>query len=145
MKEIEGAYVLSSKGALIFSQENLGEGTDFDLNYLSDFLSTIETIAMNVGEEEVKIIEFGNIKFYHARDKLTKIGFCFKVRKDIKQKKIYPMLSHFMNIFLERFTGNFTSPDVVKKQKMDDFIKSISDLLGEGKKVEYFLDEVKIG
>ncbi|MFX1259691.1 MAG: hypothetical protein ACFFAN_17700 [Promethearchaeota archaeon] len=145
MKEIEGAYILSGSGGLIFSQENLDKDLkEFDKDYLSNLLSTIETIALKIGEGEVNVIEFGNIKFYHTKDKLTKIGFCLKCKKDVKKKKIFHTLTNLMNIFLEKFTGNFSSPDIVKKEKMDSFILAVSQILGEGKKVEYFLDEIKI-
>ena len=144
MKDIDGAYIFSGTGGLIFSQENLEKGDKFDLNYLGDFLSTIETIALNIGEEEVSVLEFGNIKFYHAKDKLTKIGFAIKCKKNTKTKKIYQVLTNIMNVFLERFTGNFYSEDVIKKEKMESFIQSISKILGKGKKVEYFLDQIKL-
>ena len=144
MKDINGAYIFSSSGCLIFSQENVDKNKEFDLNYLSDFLSTIEAIAMNIGEEEVNVLEFGNIKFYHAKDKLTKIGFAIKCKKDAKPKKIHQVLTNIMNVFLERFTGNFYSDDIIRKEKMESFIQTISELLGKGKKVEYFLDEIKI-
>ena len=145
MKEIDGAYIFSGSGALIFSQENLDETIgEVDLEYLSNFISTIETIAIEIQEEDVKEIEFGNIKFFHTRDKLSKIQFLIKCEKDAKQKKIQQMLSNLMNIFLEKFTGIFISPLGVKQEKMDAFIKSMSEVLGEGKKVEYFLDQIKL-
>ena len=49
-----------------------------------------------------------------------------------------------MNVFLERFTGNFYSEEIIKKEKMESFIESISKLLGKGNKVEYFLDKIKL-
>lgn len=142
MKDVDGAYIISGSGAIIFSQENLESNGDFDLNYLSDFLSTIETIALNIGEDEVNVLEFGNIKFFHVKDRLTKIGFVIKSKKDVKPKKIRQVLTNLMNIFIEKFTGNFTSPDVVKQEKMENFIERIANLLGTGKKVEYFLDSI---
>ncbi len=145
MKNIDGAYIFSGSGALIFSQENLDETMgEVDLEYLSNFISTIETIAVEIQEDDVKEIEFGNIKFFHTRDKLSKIQFLIKCEKDAKPKKIQQTLSNLMNIFLEKFTGIFTSPLGVKQEKMEDFVKSISEVLGTGKKVEYYLDQIKL-
>ena len=144
-RDVNGAYIFSGSGALIFSQENMDETvSEVDLEYLSNFISTIETIAVEIQEEDVKEIEFGNIKFFHTRDKLSKIQFLIKSDKDAKPKKIQQVLSNLMNIFLEKFTGIFTSPLVVKKEKMDAFIESISEILGTGKKVEYFLDKIEL-
>ena len=42
MKKINGAYIFSGDGGLIFSLEDLENGSEFDLNYLGNFLSTIE-------------------------------------------------------------------------------------------------------
>ena len=145
MKEIDGAYIFSGDGGLIFSLENLEDAsTKFDSDYLGDFLSTVESIALNIGEEEVNVLEFGNIKFFHTRDKLTKIGFAIKCKKDTKPKKIKQVLTNLMNVFLERFTGSFSSEEIIKKQKMESFIETISEQLGKGNKVEYFLDKIKI-
>ena len=89
MKEIDGAYIFSGDGGLIFSLENLEDASaKFDSDYLGDFLQTVESIALNIGEDEVNVLEFGNIKFFHTRDKLTKIGFAIKCKKDTKPKKI---------------------------------------------------------
>jgi len=145
MKDVNGAYIFSGSGALIFSQENLdGSVSEIDLEYLSNFISTIETIAVEIQEKDVKEIEFGNIKFYHTRDKLSKIQFIIKCEKDAKPKKINQVLTNLMNIFLEKFTGTFTSPLGIKKEKMDAFVKAMSDILGSGKKVEYYLDHIKV-
>ena len=145
MKDVNGAYIFSGSGALIFSQENLDATvSEIDLEYLSNFISTIETIAVEINEEDVKEIEFGNIKFYHTRDKLSKIQFIIKCEKGAKAKKINQVLTNLMNIFLEKFTGTFTSPLGIKKEKMDAFVKNMSDILGSGKKVEYFLDHIKV-
>ena len=146
MKEIDGAYIFSGDGGLIFSLENLDlkDGSAFDSDYLGDFLSAVESIALNIGEEEVNTLEFGNIKFFHTRDKLTKIGFAIKCKKNTKPKKIKQVLTNLMNVFLERFTGNFSSEETIKKQQMESFIETISEQLGKGNKVEYFLDKIKI-
>lgn len=144
MKEIDGAYIFSGDGGLIFTLENLEDGSAFDSDYLGDFLSAVESIALNIGEEEVNTLEFGNIKFFHTRDKLTKIGFAIKCKKNTKPKKIKQVLTNIMNVFLERFTGNFSSEVTIKKQQMESFIETISEQLGKGNKVEYFLDKIKI-
>lgn len=145
MKEINSIYIINSNGDLIFLQENLSQTSeDFHFDYLSNFLSTIETIAKEIGEKEVKVIELGNNKFFIAKDKLTKITFILKCDKTAKPKKSFELLKEIKNIFIEKFTGNFNSPQIVKRRLMKSFIEVLLEIIGKAKKVQYFLDSIKI-
>ena len=145
MKGINSIYIINSNGDLIFLQENLSQNSEgFHFDYLSNFLSTIETIAKEIGEKEVKVIELGNNKFFIAKDKLTKITFILKCDKAAKPKKNFELLKKIKNIFIEKFIGNFNSPQIVKRRLMKSFIEVLLEIIGKAKKVQYFLDSIKI-
>jgi len=89
MTDITGLYILNSRGELIYLQENILPSTkELDPDYLSNFFSTLQTIAQKIGEEEVKIIDMGNSKFFLTKDKLTNIEF---IQGDVR--KVVPKLT----------------------------------------------------
>jgi hypothetical protein len=145
MVEIEGIYILNSRGDLIFLQENLVlDSKEMDADYLSNFLSTLQTIAQKIGEDEVKIIDLGNSKFFLIKDKLTKIEFILKCNKEMKYKKVSQAHKNIVNLFIEKFTGNFNSSEETKTILMNSFIKELNELVGPGEKTDYHLQAIKI-
>ncbi|TFG25490.1 MAG: hypothetical protein EU532_11640 [Promethearchaeota archaeon] len=145
MMDITGLYILNSKRELIYLQENVIPNVkDLDPDYLSNFFATLQTIAQKIGEEEVKIIDLGNSKFFLAKDKLTNIEFILKCEKTIKQKKVFEIHKDIINLFIEKFTGNFNATEQTKKILMNSFIKDLTDIIGKGEKIEFHLDSLKI-
>ena len=110
MIDITGLYILNSKRELIYLQENIiPKSKELDPDYLSNFFSTLQTIAQKIGEEEVKIIDLGNSKFFLTKDRMTNIEFILKCGKDIKQKKVFETHKRIVNLFIEKFIGNFNN------------------------------------
>jgi hypothetical protein len=145
MKEIEGIFIINSKGDLIFSQENLViESKELDPDYLSNFLSTLLTIAQKIGEDEVKIVDLGESKFFLTKDKLTHLEFILKCNKETKYKKVSQIHKGIVNLFIEKFTGNFNSSNETKKILMSSFIQQLNELIGSGEKIEYHVESIKI-
>ena len=145
MTDITGLYILNSKRELIYLQENvIPNAKDLDPDYLSNFFATLQTIAQKIGEEEVKIIDLGNSKFFLTKDKLTDIEFILKCEKTIKQKKVFEIHKDIINLFIEKFTGNFNATERTKKILMNSFIKNLADIIGKGEKIDFHLDSLKI-
>ena len=145
MNEIISLYIINYTGNLIFWQENVSQhAKKIDQEYLSNILSTLEMIASKIGEKEVKIIELGNNKFFISKDNMTGISFVLKCEKGVKPKKINQMLRAIKNVFIGEFIGNFNSTQIEKVRLMKSFINSLFEIIGEAKKVQYYIDSVKI-
>ena len=145
MNEINSLYIINNAGEFIFWQENSNQNAKkIDQEHLSSILSTLEMIASKIGGEEVKIIELGNSKFFVSKDNMTGISFVLKCEKGVKSKKINQILRDIMNIFIGEFTGNFNSTQIEKVRIMKSFMNSLFEIIGEAKKVQYYIDSVKI-
>jgi len=145
MNEINSLYIINYAGEFIFWQENTSQNAKkIDQEHLSSILSTLEMIASQIGGEEVKIIELGNSKFFISKDNMTGISFVLKCEKGVKPKKINQILRDIMNIFIGEFTGNFNSTQIEKVRIMKSFMNSLFEIIGEAKKVQYYIDSIKI-
>lgn len=145
MTDITGLYILNSRGDLLYLQENLiPTSKELDPDYLSNFFTTLQTIAQKIGEEEVKIIDLGNSKFFLTKDKLTNIEFILKCEKNIKPKKVFDTHRRIVNLFIEKFIGNFNASEKTKRFLMNSFMNDLTEIIGKGEKIEYHLDLIKI-
>ena len=145
MNEINSLYIINYAGDLIFWQENVSQNAKkIDQEYLSNIISTLEMIASQIGEEEVKIIELGKISHFISKDNMTGISFVIRCEKGVKAKKINQMLREIKNIFIEEFTGNFNATQIEKVRIMKSFMNSLFEIIGEAKKVQYYIDKIKI-
>lgn len=145
MNEINSLYIINYAGEFIFWQENSSQNAKkIDQEHLASILSTLEMIASKIGGEEVKIIELGNSKFFVSKDNMTRISFVLKCEKGVKPKKINQILRDIMNIFIGEFTGNFNSTQIEKVRIMKSFMNSLFEIIGEAKKVQYYIDSIKI-
>ncbi len=145
MNEIISLYIINYAGDLIFWQENVSQhAKKIDQEYLSNILSTLEMIASQIGEEEVKIIELGKISHFISKDNMTGISFVIRCEKGVKAKKINQMLREIKNIFIREFTGNFNATQIEKVRIMKSFMNSLFEIIGEAKKVQYYIDGIKI-
>ena len=145
MNEIISLYIINYTGDLIFWQENVSQhAKKIDQEYLSNILSTLEMIASQIGQEEVKIIELGKISHFISKDNMTGISFVIRCEKGVKAKKINQMLREIKNIFIAEFTGNFNATQIEKVRIMKSFMNSLFEIIGEAKKVQYYIDGIKI-
>ena len=145
MNEIISLYIINYIGNLIFWQENVSQNAKkIDQEYLSNILSTLEMIASQIGEEEVKIIELGKKSHFISKDNMTGISFVIRCEKGVKAKKINQMLREIKNIFIGQFTGNFNASQIEKVRIMKSFMNSLFEIIGEAKKVQYYIDSIKI-
>jgi hypothetical protein len=145
MSDIKALYVLNCHRELIFLQENeISNSKELNPDYLSDFFATLQTIAHKIGEEEVKIIDLGNFKFFLTLDKLTMIEFILKCDKDIKPKKVFQVHKDIVNNFIEKFTGNFNASKETKEILIKSFMKNLNQIIDKGEKIEYNLDAIII-
>ena len=145
MNEINSLYIINYAGDLIFWQENVSQNAKkIDQEYLSNIISTLEMIASQIGEEDVKIIELGKISHFISKDNMTGISFVIRCEKGVKAKKINQMLREIKNIFIGEFTGNFNATQIEKVRIMKSFMNSLFEIIGEAKKVQYYIDKIKI-
>ena len=145
MNEINSLYIINYAGDLIFWQENVSQNAKkIDQEQLSNIISTLEMIASQIGEEDVKIIELGKISHFISKDNMTGISFVIRCEKGVKAKKINQMLREIKNIFIAEFTGNFNATQIEKVRIMKSFMNSLFEIIGEAKKVQYYIDKIKI-
>ena len=145
MNEIISLYIINYARDLIFWQENVSQNAKkIDQEYLSNILSTLEMIASQIGEEEVKIIELGKVRHFISKDNMTGISFVIRCEKGVKAKKINQMLREIKNIFIGEFIGNFNATQIEKVRIMKSFMNSLFEIIGEAKKVQYYIDAIKI-
>lgn len=145
MNDIISLYIINYAGDLIFWQENVSQhAKKIDQEYLTSILSTLEMIASQIGEEEVKIIELGKVRHFISKDNMTGISFVIRCEKGVKAKKINQMLKDIKNIFIGEFTGNFNASQIEKVRIMKSFMNSLFEIIGEAKKVQYFIDSIMI-
>ena len=145
MEDLQGLYIINSKGHLIFSYEISEDYSEkFDYMNISRFFSVIKTFALKIGEKDAKVIELGNSKIFKAADYDLNIDFIIKCEKDVKEKKGSNYLNKLMNLFINTFIGYFNSSDSVKKKKMDSFIEEFYSVFGREGKINYFIKHLKI-
>ncbi|MFX1322857.1 MAG: hypothetical protein ACFFAQ_14565 [Promethearchaeota archaeon] len=145
MENIEAIYIINGENQLIFSYESLNERSDnFDYSNISQFFSVIKTFVLKIGEKEAKIIELGNSKIFKTLDYDYNIEVILKCDKNVKEKKASINLTKILNLFINSFIGYFNSSIQIKKERMDFFITELSFMLGESRKTNYFLENIKI-
>jgi len=145
MENIEAIYIINGENQLIFSYESLNERSDnFDYLNISQFFSVIKTFALKIGEKEAKIIELGNSKIFKTLDYDYNIEVILKCDKNVKEKMASINLTKILNLFINSFIGYFNSSIQTKKERMDFFITELSFMLGENRKTNYFLENIKI-
>ncbi len=130
IKEIKSIQIVDAKGKILFSRENHIQGSgEVNNALLSDFVNALQSFAKELGEEETKIIELGDGKIISNKDKLTGILFILKCNVNAKNKKMFKILNQIKNIFIEKFTGHFTSSEEVKRVIRSSFENAVSELI----------------
>ncbi|MFX1338562.1 MAG: hypothetical protein ACFFDK_08120 [Promethearchaeota archaeon] len=132
IKDILCIYILDEKGTPIFIRENYVQGSG-DANHalLSDFVSALQSLAQEFGEDETRVIELSDSKILSTRDKITNYSFIIKSEIKSKNKKIFGILNQIKNIFIEKFTGHLASSVEVKKKIMLSFEEAINEIIAE--------------
>jgi len=149
MNGINGLYIINFEGGLIYWQENISQNSEkieeeIDYEHITSLISTLEVLALEIGEKDVKILMLGYNRYLVSKDKLTDITFILKCNKNVNSKKIFHLLNQIKNTFIDNFTGSFNSPQIDKVRIMKSFINSLYEIIGEAKQVQYFLDSLKI-
>ena len=143
MKGIQSIYIINNKGNLIYLHENFQRNSGIlRLDSISKLFSLLTSYSVNVGEEDVQILEMGSSNAYSTRDKISNVQFVVKFDKKTKQKVVNKVLKVIKNTFIEKFEGNFNKSIEEKASLMDDFVRIIEDTIGKGKNVDYFLEEL---
>ena len=132
IKEILCIYILDDKGTPIFIRENYIQGSG-DANHalLTDFVSALQSLAQEFGEDETRVIELSDAKILSTRDKLTDYLFIIKCDTNSKNKKMFGILNQIKNIFIEKFTGHLASSEEIKKKIMLSFEGALNEVIAE--------------
>ena len=140
-KEIRSIYIIDGKGKPIFIREHHSQGSgssSADHALLSRFVTALQSFATELGEEDTRIIELGDEKIYTLKDGFTKFFFVLNCEPDSKSKKMFKILNDIKNLFLQKFMGNFTASEEVKKKIMVSFLEDLNHILNPFSKLENF-------
>ncbi|MFX0007874.1 MAG: hypothetical protein ACFFA7_13410 [Promethearchaeota archaeon] len=133
MNEIIWIYIIDNSGATIFSYDNYANGnSDIDHSILTHFIHALQSVAKNIEEDEIKVVNIDRNKFFLIREKLTSYLFIIKAKPNAKSEIINPILRKIKNKFVEKFTGHFTLPVQEKVTLLKSFKEDIKRII-EGK------------
>ena len=133
MDEIIWIYIIDSSGATIFSYDNYIKGSsDVVHSILTHFIHALQSVAKNIEEDEIKIVNIDKNKFFLIKEKLTSYLFIIKTKPNAKSEIINPILRKIKNKFVEKFTGHFTLPVQEKISLLKSFKEDIKRII-EGK------------
>ncbi len=143
MKSIEGIFVVGKQGKVIFpygnDYESLGKN---DKELLSGFVSAFQSLARELGEEEMKEARLGTSKLYFTKDRISEISFVIKATSTAKQKKMFQLLEKIKNLFINTFIGHMYEESEAIRYLLDSFSINLDKLLNEqpDTKVKGFFD-----
>ncbi|MFW9820365.1 MAG: hypothetical protein ACFFE5_12210 [Candidatus Thorarchaeota archaeon] len=133
MNEIIWIYIIDNSGAIIFSYDNYINGnSEVDHSILTHFIHALQSVAKNILEDEIKIVNIDKNKFFLIKEKLTSYLFIIKAKPNAKSEIIDPILRKIKNKFVEKFTGHFTLPVQEKISLLKSFKEDIKRII-EGK------------
>jgi hypothetical protein len=133
MDEIIWIYIIDSSGATIFSYDNyINENSDINHSILTHFIHALQSVAKNIQEDEIKIVNIDKNKFFLIKEKLTSYLFILKTKPNAKSELINPILRKIKKKFVEKFTGHFTLPVQEKISLLKSFKEDIKRII-EGK------------
>ncbi len=133
MDEIIWIYIIDSSGATIFSYDNyVNENSDVNHSILTHFVNALQSVAKNIKEDEIKVVNIDKNKFFLIKEKLTRYLFIIKAKPNAKLVLIDPILKKIKNKFVEKFTGHFTLPIQEKITLLKSFKEDIKRII-EGK------------
>ncbi|MFX0167667.1 MAG: hypothetical protein ACFE9V_20285 [Candidatus Hodarchaeota archaeon] len=133
MKEIIWIYIIDSSGATIFGYDNHIQGnSEVNQTLLSHFIYALQSVAKNIGEDEIKEVEISKNKFFLMKEKLTSYLFIIKTKPNAKSEIINPILKKIKKKFVEKFTGHFTLPVQDKIKLLRSFKEDVKRII-EGK------------
>lgn len=137
IKEIHRIYIIDKDAKVFYLRENyIQDSTPVDHALLSRFVSALESFTTELGEEKTKIINLGDEKIFVVKDKITAYRFILCCDMNSKPKKMFKILNNIMNIFIAKFTGNFSASEDVKRKVMNSFVEEINKLLNPRSTIE---------
>ena len=133
MDEIIWIYIIDNSGATIFNYDNyLNENSDVNHSILTHFIHALQSVAKNIEEDEIKVVNIDKNKFFLTKEKLTSYLFIIKAKPDAKSELINPILRKIKDKFVEKFTGHFTLAVQEKISLLKSFKEDIKRII-EGK------------
>ena len=138
--DIKSIYVIDSTGNPLYAREFYSQGALENHQMLfTSLVAAIQQFAVTLGEKEAKVIELGNDKIFSTADQLTSLKFILKCDKNMKKKRAFQLLNEIKNLFLNKFTGNFTSSADIKSEIMKGFILEMDKLVSPKSNIETLL------
>ncbi|MFW9902453.1 MAG: hypothetical protein ACFFDY_14395, partial [Candidatus Thorarchaeota archaeon] len=133
MDEIIWIYIIDKSGATIFNYDNyIKKSSDVDNSILTHFIHALQSVAKNIEEDEIKVVNIDKNKFFLIKEKLTSYLFIIKAKPNAKSELINPILRKIKNKFVEKFTGQFTLAVQEKISLLKSFKEDIKRII-EGK------------
>jgi len=133
MDEIIWIYIIDKSGATIFNYDNyIKKSSDIDHSILTHFIHALQSVAKNIEEDEIKVVNIDKNKFFLMKEKLTSYLFIIKAKPNAKSELINPILRKIKDKFVEKFTGHFTLAVQEKISLLKSFKEDIKRII-EGK------------
>lgn len=139
-EELCNIYIIDERGGVIFPNHDLFK--DFDETEqqgFSNLMKAMESLAKDMGNQELNSIQLGKDRYYSKIDEITNINFIYKTNKNKKERLVVSTLDKIKNSFLNHFTGKFTASEEEQRYLMLNFLESLVEIFDEENKVKNFL------
>jgi hypothetical protein len=144
MKGLEGIYVIDRKSSeVLFSYDTFIQGSgEWDLSLLSNIVTAFQGLAVEFGEKETKLIEFGEKKLFTSISEEYDIFFILRCSKKVNDEKFHKLLSQIKHMFIKNLRAYSLSPEEIKFVKTSIFGKDLSAILKIKTNVSEFLSDI---
>ncbi|MFX1238016.1 MAG: hypothetical protein ACFE8P_09890, partial [Promethearchaeota archaeon] len=117
-------------GKFIFSGgDSLQTMEKDDRNLLSGFVGAFQSLAQELGQEEMKEAQLGSSKLFFTKDKITEISFVIKAEATAKKKKMFQLLEKIKNLFINTFMGHMYEESEAKNYLFESFAINLDNLI----------------
>ncbi len=144
MKGLEGIYVINRKNSeILFSYDTFIQGSgEWDLSLLSNIISAFQGLAVEFGEKETKLVEFGDKKLFTSLNEEFDLFFIIRCNKKVNDTKFFTLLEQIKQMFVKNLKIYSLSPEEIKFVKTSIFGKELAEILGTKTHVSEFLSDI---
>ncbi|MBD3230200.1 MAG: hypothetical protein GF329_18625 [Candidatus Lokiarchaeota archaeon] len=133
MKDINGIYIITEEGKILFNHELYIQGSDMiDSSLFSNFVLSIQQFSKTIGEKQANRIELGKSKVFISKDKEKKIIFVVRSSKSANNKKMLNNLKQIQKKFIKKFDSKVIErydPDKIKMYIYNLFITEVEKII----------------
>ncbi|MBD3255710.1 MAG: hypothetical protein GF383_11505 [Candidatus Lokiarchaeota archaeon] len=140
MNKVEWIYIFSETGNPIFKYENFkSDKEEENHTILSHFLYGLKSTALNLKDNEIKMMEMRNNKYFLSKD--TQHGLIFMLKSILKtdHEEIGNMLMEIKNRFINIYANKWYVDIDKKKELLDTLEEDVIKIINPQNRIESFL------